>query len=153
MIRIIMIGFWACLATLAAGYAMTHVRAMEAKPAVAAADAAAAHEMKKTKEIDVPKIRDGAVKGYIVAQFSYVVDDALAKAAPISPDDYIVEEAFQYIFSDPEIDFDHLETFDLKKMTDALTKAVNARLKAEVVSSIGIQQFSFLTATQAKKRL
>ena len=33
MIRIIMIGFWACLTTLAAGYAMTHVRAMEAQPA------------------------------------------------------------------------------------------------------------------------
>lgn len=153
MIRIIMIGFWACLATLAAGYAMTHVRAMEAKPAVVAANAGQAHEMKKTKEIDVPKIRDGVVKGYIIAQFSYDVDSALAKAAPVAPDAFIVDEAFRYIFSDAEIDFDHLETFDLKKMTDALTKAVNARLNGAVVTTIGIQEFSFLTANQAKKRL
>jgi hypothetical protein len=152
MIRIIMIGFWGCLATLAAGYAMTHVRAMEAKPVVVA-DAGPLHELKKTKEIDVPKIRDGVVKGYIVAQFSYALDNALAKAAPVSPDAFIVDEAFRYIFSDAEIDFDHLESFDLKKMTDALTKAVNARLNAEVVTTIGIQEFSFLTASQAKKRL
>ena len=33
MIRIIMIGFWACLTTLAAGYATTHFRAMAAHPA------------------------------------------------------------------------------------------------------------------------
>jgi hypothetical protein len=152
MIRIIMIGFWACLATLAAGYAMTHVRAMQAKPGFAAADAGQLHELRKTKEIDVPKIRDGVVKGYIVAQFSYDLDNA-AKAAPISPEALIVDEAFQYIFSDPEIDFDHLESFNLKKMTDALTKAVNSRLNAEVVTSIGIQEFNFLTANQAKKQL
>jgi hypothetical protein len=153
MIRIIMIGFWACLATLAAGYAMTHVRAMQAKAAVVAADSGQLHELKKTKEINIPKIRDGVVKGYVVAQFSYDLDSAAAKTAPISPDDYIVDEAFRYIFSDTEIDFDHLESFDLRKMTDALTKAVNARLHAPIVTSIGIQEFSFLTANQAKNRL
>ena len=153
MIRIIMIGFWACLATLAAGYAMTHVRAMQAKPAVAAAGPGQLQDLKKTKEIDVPKIRDGVVKGYIVAQFSYDLDNAAAKTAPVSPEAFIVDEAFRYIFSDAQIDFDHLESFDLKKMTDALTKAVNARLNAPIVTSIGIQEFSFLTANQAKKRL
>jgi hypothetical protein len=152
MIRIVMIGFWACLTTLAAGYAMTHVRAMEAKPA-ATADSAQAKELKKTKEINVPKIRDGVVKGYIVAQFSYVVDNAAAKKSPMPPDAFLVDEAFRFLFSDPEIDFDHLEMVDLKKMTDMLTKTVNTRLGADVVTNLGIQEFTFLSAAQAKKRL
>ncbi len=52
MIKIILVGFWACLTTLAAGYAMSHLREAGAKPQVAAA--ASARETKKTKEINVP---------------------------------------------------------------------------------------------------
>ncbi|THD49354.1 MAG: hypothetical protein E7774_01555 [Bradyrhizobium sp.] len=152
MIRIVMIGFWACLTTLAAGYAMTHVRAMEARPAVVA-EASQTRALKKTKEVNVPKIRDGVVKGYIVAQFSFVVDNAVASKSPLPPDDFIVDEAFRYLFADPDIDFDHLETFDLKKLTDAVIKGVNARLNANVVTDVGIQEFTFLSAAQAKKRL
>jgi hypothetical protein len=152
MIRIIMIGFWACLTTLAAGYAMTRVRAMEAQPGMLA-NVTLPFQLMKTKEINVPKIHDGVIKGYIVAQFSYVVDPAVAKTSPMPPEAFIVDEAFSNIFSDPTIDFDHLESFDLKKLTQALIKAVNARLKANVVTDIGIEEFTFLTTTQAKKRI
>ena len=151
MIRIIMIGFWACLTTLAAGYATTHFRAMAAHPAVV--EPTAPKELKKTKEFNVPKIRDGAVKGYIVGQLSYVVDNAAAAKAPLPPDAFIVDEAFRYVYDDPSIDFDHLETFDLTKMTKTLIKNVNARLGAEVITDIGIQEFTFLTVAQAKSRL
>jgi hypothetical protein len=151
MIRIIMIGFWACLTTLAAGYATTHFRAMAARPAVVEANAP--KEVKKTKEFNVPKIRDGVVKGYIVAQLSYVVDNAAAAKAPLPPDAFIVDEAFRYVYDDPSIDFDHLETFDLTKMTKALVKNVDARLGANVITDIGIQEFTFLTVAQAKARL
>ena len=151
MIRIIMIGFWACLTTLAAGYATTHFRAMAAHPAVV--ESTAPKELKKTKEFNVPKIRDGAVRGYIVAQLSYVVDNAAAAKAPLPPDAFLVDEAFRYVYDDPSIDFDHLETFDLTKMTKALVTKVNARLGADVVTDIGIQEFTFLTVAQAKARL
>ncbi|MGA2491627.1 MAG: hypothetical protein ABSF67_01610 [Roseiarcus sp.] len=151
MIRIIMIGFWACLTTLAAGYATTHFRAMAAHPAVVAPTAP--KELKKTKEFNVPKIQGGTVKGYIVAQLSYVVDNAAAVKAPLPPDSFIVDEAFRYVYDDPSIDFDHLETFDLTKMTKALIKNVNARLGADVITDIGIQEFTFLTVAQAKSRL
>ena len=148
MIRIIMIGFWACLTTLAAGYATTHFRAVAAHPAVTAP--ATPRELKKTKEFNVPKIRDGAVKGYIVAQLSFVVDNAAAAKAALPPDAFIVDEAFRYVYDDTSIDFDHLEAFDLNKMTKSLITGVNARLGGPVVTDIGIQEFTFLTVTQAK---
>jgi hypothetical protein len=151
MIKIILIGFWACLMTLAAGYAVSHFREAAAKPEVAASEPN--REARKTKEINVPKIRDGAVKGYIVAQLSYVVDPAALKKSPVPPDAFLVDEAFRYIYNDTTIDFDHLGAFDLDKMRKALLKSVNARLNAEVVTDIGIQEFTFLSATQAKHNL
>ena len=144
MIKIILVGFWACLTTLAAGYAMSHLREASTKSPIAAA--ASPRELKKTKEINVPKIRDGAVKGY-------VVDSAAVKKNPLPPDAFIVDEAFRYIYDDNTIDFDHLDAFDLTKMTKALIKNVNARLNADVVVDMGIQEFTFLSAAQAKQRL
>jgi len=152
MTKIILVGFWACLTTLAAGYAMNHVREVIARQSVAAA-ATPARESRKTKEIDIPKIRDGVVKGYIVAQLSYVVDANAEKKTPLPPDPFIVDEAFRYIYDDPTIDFDHLDAFDLNKMTKALIKNVNARLNAPVVVDIGIQEFTFLSSAQAKQHL
>ena len=151
MIRIILVGFWACLTTLAAGYAMSHLREAATKPAVAVAEPT--REARKTKEINVPKIRDGTVKGYVVAQLSYVVDTAAIKKSPVPPDAFVVDEAFRYLYDDSTIDFDHLDAFDLNKMTKTLIKNVNARLNAEIVVDMGIQEFTFLSSAQAKQHL
>jgi hypothetical protein len=151
MIKIILVGFWACLITLAAGYTMNHLREATARASTEAA--AAGNESKKTKEINVPKIRDGAVKGYIVTQLSYVVDSAAAKKSSVTADAFVVDEAFRYIYDDPSVDFDHLDTFDLTKMKKTLIKNVNARMKADVVLDMGIEEFVFLSSAQAKQRL
>jgi hypothetical protein len=130
---------------------MSHLREAATKPAVAVAEPT--REARKTKEINVPKIRDGAVKGYIVAQLSYVVDPAALKKSPVPPDPFLVDEAFRYIYDDKAIDFDHLDTFDINKMTATVMKNVNARLNADVVVDVGIQELTFLTTAQAKQRL
>ena len=152
MIKTILVGFWACLVTLAAGYAANHLREAVAQHAVEAR-AAAPREAKKTREINVPKIRDGVVKGYIVAQLSYVVDPAAEKNILVSPDPFVVDEAFRYLYDDNTIDFDHLDAFDLDKLTKTVVKNVNARLGAPVVKEVGIQEFTFLPAAQIKTHL
>ena len=153
MIKIILVGFWACLATLATGYAMTHVREVLARPPAVVASTTTTQDARKTKEINVPKIRDGAVKGYIVVELSYIVDTNAVKKSPAPPDPFVVDEAFRYLYDDATIDVDHLEAFDLDKMTKTLVKKVNARMSADVVVDMGIQEFTFLSAAQAKQRL
>jgi len=152
MIKIILVGFWACLTTLAAGYATTHVREFLARPPAVVASTTT-QDSRKTKEINVPKIRDGAVKGYIVVELSYIVDTNAMKKSPVPPDAFVVDEAFRYLYDDATIDVDHLETFDINKMTKTLVKNVNARMNVDAVVDMGIQEFTFLSAAQSKQRL
>ena len=100
-------------------------------------------EARKTHEINVPRIKDGAIKGYAVMLLSYTVDMSALKTAAMAPDSILVDEAFRYVYDDDTIDFDHLDRFDLAKMSKALARAVNARVKADVVVDVGVQEFTY----------
>lgn len=148
MIRLILIGVWASLITVAANYGATYLRQANADKEAAAP--APVVETRKTKEINVPKIRDGVVKGYVVMQFSYVVDPSAMKKTPLSPDAFVVDEAFRYIYDDDSIDFARLEKVNLRKVAESVVKRVNARLKAEVLSDIAFDEFTFVAYSEAK---
>ena len=151
MIKLILAGVWASAITIAAQYGFDLYRDAHAEKS--AAIAASAAEIRKTKELNIPRIKDGVIKGYVVAQFDYVVDPQALKAGSIPPDTVVADEAFRYVYDDDTIDFDHLERFDLAKMGKALVARVNARLKAPVVLDIGVQEFTFLASSEAKQRL
>ena len=142
MIRLILIGMWASLITIASSYGVNYIRREQEKGTVAAATPPL--ETRKTKEINVPKVRDGVVKGYVVMQFSYVVDVAAMKSSSISPDAFVVDEAFRYVYNDDSIDFKRLEKVDLHALAATVIKNVNARLRAEILKDIAFDEFTFM---------
>lgn len=148
MIRLILVGMWASLMTIASYYAIAHFRQEHTKKEAAAP--APLLETRKTKEINVPKIRDGAVKGYVVMQFSYVVDVAAMKKTPLSPDAFVVDEAFRSIYDDDKIDFMRLEKVDLSALSQSIIKSVNARLKADVLTDVAFHEFTFMSYSESK---
>jgi hypothetical protein len=151
MIKTLFIGVWACLITLAASYETTSLmRARAARPTLAALGAV---ETRKSKEMNVPIIRDGMVKGYVVAQFSYVVDLAVANTLPIPPDAVFVDEAFRYIYDDDKVDFPHLEKIELGKLAATVMQKVNERMKARVIADVGVVECTYLLNTEAKSKL
>jgi hypothetical protein len=109
----------------------------------AAAPATRATESRKTREINVPRIKDGAVKGYAVMLLSYTVDLGEMKKAEMKPDPILVDEAFRYVYNDETIDFDHLDRFDFPKMSKALVRSVNERVKADVLIDVGVEEFTY----------
>jgi hypothetical protein len=151
MIKLILVGAWACLATLASSYATIYFRATLTKSAVE--QSAATTEARKTKEINIPKIRNGALKGYVVTQFVYTVNGAAEKKLPFPPEAFVVDEAFRCIFNDDSIDLENLKKYDLEKFADTVIKNVNARLKSDVIQDLAIQEFTFLTAAEVKQHL
>jgi hypothetical protein len=151
VIKTLFVGVWACLVTLAASYETTSlIRDRANRPAQLSASA---FESRKSREINVPIIRDGVVRGYVVAQFSYVVDLAVAKTLPTPPEAYFVDETFRYIYDDESLNFQHLDKIGLEKLTSTLMQKVNARLKAQVISDVGVVECSYLLNTEAKAKL
>jgi hypothetical protein len=150
MIKAVFIGLAASAAAIAAEVGTDKVIAM--REARSAAAAGRATEARKTHEINVPRIKDGAVKGYAVMLLSYTVDLGALKTAAMAPDSILVDEAFRYVYNDDTIDFDHLDRFDLAEMSKALIRAVNARVKADVVVDVGVQEFTYAPISDTRGR-
>ena len=124
MIRIAVIGLIAAAATITAEMGTRQMLAMRQE--AAPAKSGRATETRKTHEINVPRIKDGMVKGYAVMLLSYAVDVGALRTAAMAPDSILVDEAFRYVYNDDTINFDHLDRFDVAKMSRALIRSVNA---------------------------
>ena len=150
MIKAVFIGLVATAATFAGEMGTDQFFALRQARSTAAA--ARATEARKTHEINVPRIKDGAVKGYAVMLLSYTVDLNALRSAAMAPDSILVDEAFRYVYNDDTIDFDHLDRFDLAKMSKALAQAVNARVKSDVVVDVGVQEFTYAPISDTRAR-
>lgn len=146
MLRMLVIGIWSCAVTLASTYGAAYWKShRNATPAEAHVEKL---EVKKIKPITVPIISDGMLKGYISAEFSYVVAAAGgshgASGADGDPDSYIMDEAFRRIYADNSLDFHHIEKFDLNTFTRELTARVNERLGSSLIKETLVKSFAFV---------
>ena len=149
MMKSLLVAIWCCLVVGGSSFGAAYV--MKMKPDKQPASAAA-FETRKTRELNVPIVRDGAVKGYVVVMLNYVVDLAAAKNLPVPPDAFVTDETFQYIYSDDKIDFAHLDKLDLGKMTETLVDRINTRLRANVVTDMGVIECNFLLNTEKSNK-
>ena len=150
MIRALIIGLLASGATIAAETGARQLLILRQEHA--AAPSQRTTEARKTHEINVPRIKDGAIKGYAVMMLSYTVDVDALKTAAMPPDSILVDEAFRYVYNDDTIDFDHLDKFDIPKMSKALIRSVNARVKGDVLVDVGVEEFTFAPMSETRAR-
>ena len=83
---------------------------------------------------------------------SYTVDVGALRTAAMAPDSILVDEAFRYVYNDDTIDFDHLDRFDFAKMSKALIRAVNERVKGDVLVDVGVQEFTYAPISDTRAR-
>lgn len=100
-------------------------------------------ERKKTVPVNVPMIANGNVEGYIVAQFIYLVDSKTLQEMSVPPDDFITDEAFRALYSG-DVDFNHLQKYDLPGLTKALAQKINLRLGREIIKDILVEEFTYV---------
>jgi hypothetical protein len=150
VIKMLVAAVWCSAMVAAGGFGADYV--MKMKAAKEAAKSEPTLETRKTRELNVPIIRDGAVKGYVVVQLNYVVDVEIAKKLPAPPDPFVVDETFQYIYGDDKIDFAHLDRLDLGKMTETLVQRVNTRLRVNVITDMGIIECNFLVNSETSSK-
>jgi hypothetical protein len=150
MIRLFMTGAWVCVITLAAAYGISQWVASGGKLMVRK-DYLEGLEYEKTRMINVPMIVDGAVQGYIAAQFVFTVDAKTVRQLSVPPDPFVVHEAFRRIYSEERIDFKNLKKQDLVPLLKAIKQDVNERMQANIVQDILIEEFNYISKDDLRK--
>jgi len=150
MIRLFMTGAWVCLITLAAAYGISQWVASGGKLMVRK-DYLEGLEYEKTRMINVPMIVDGAVQGYIAAQFVFTVDAKTVRQLSVPPDPFVVHEAFRRIYSEERIDFKNLKKQDLVPLLKGIKQDVNERMQANIVQDVLIEEFNYISKEDLRK--
>ena len=150
MIKLFMSGAWVCLITLAAAYGISQWVASGGKLMVRK-DYLEGLEYEKTRMINVPMIADGAVQGYIAAQFVFTVDAKTVRQLSVPPDPFVVHEAFRRIYSEERIDFKNLKKQDLVPLLKGIKQDVNERMQANIVQDVLIEEFNYISKDDLRK--
>jgi hypothetical protein len=143
MMKPLIVGLWACVASLAGAYGGVYWRTHAAAPAEKAAHEANL-ETRKIKPITVPIIANGAVKGYILAEFSLVTPKGDPHGKGLDPEGYFLDEAYRLIYASTDVNFTKMQASDLADLTRRITENVNKRLGRDVVTEALVTNFGFI---------
>jgi hypothetical protein len=149
MIKLAASCIWICLVTAATGYAVATWKFTRAE-AEAKDHPAEKIQYEKLHPINVPMIADGVVQGYVVAQLGFTYVDG-APRDTVPPEVYLLDEAFQTIYSDPKLDFHRLQKYDVAGLTAALVQKTNQRLKGNIVKDVLVQELNFISKGEISK--
>lgn len=143
MFRSLFLGLWVCAVSLGATYGGVYWKSRQT--GATTADHAEKLEVKKMKPLTVPIIAGGVLKGYISAEFSFLVGatDKHDNGGP-DPESYFLDEAFRLIYAETKADFTHVDKPDLNALTAQITKNINKRLGAPVVKETLVKNFAFV---------
>ena len=150
MIKLIASCIWICFVTAAAGYTAAMWKLDHAEVAAKPAGSEKI-EYKKTRPLNVPIIAGGNVAGYVVAQFGYTLSAENSKDLSVPPEVFLLDEAFQALYSDERLDFRHLEKYDVAGLTKSLVAKVNHRLNKEVLKDVLVEELNFVAKADIPK--
>lgn len=147
MIKMLALALWVSAITAAASAGVAHWQASRVAAPTAEA-AAQVYEYRKSKVINVPVVGDGALLGYVIVQFLYGIDAKAAEKLNVSPDAFIMDYAFRTLYGDPNLDFRHLDRYDMTGLTTRLKDTLNSKLGAGMIKDVLIQDFSYMPKDQ-----
>lgn len=149
--KLLLTGLWVTLVALGTAYGVAvYLPGQGAGGAPKPAVAPVVLQSQKTRVINVPVVIGGAVRGFVAAQFVFTADGALLKTLPVAPEVYMLDEAFHTLYADTSLDPDHVEKYDLRKLTAHLVETTNERLGAPLVKDVLIENFSYIDKDASK---
>jgi hypothetical protein len=154
MVRLIVSGLWVCLVTLASLYGAVWWQTAARPPVAAPVEAGDLHqasiESVKTRMISVPVVGDGAIHGYVMAQFIFNVNAAIAKRLPVKADMLLLDEAFKTIYAGDVVDFRHFKKQDLASLSKGIAENANKRFGVNLVEEVLIQELNYIAKDQVR---
>lgn len=149
MMKLLMIGVWACLVTVGTSLGFSYWK--ETAAALPSQEQPEGLVYEKTKIINVPMIADGSVQGYIVAELVFTADARVLRQLPVPPGPFVIDEAFRSIYGDEKLDFKNLGRYDLAKFAQTIRAQVNRRLQTEALQEVLVQDFNYVSKDQIRR--
>jgi flagellar basal body-associated protein FliL len=151
MIRVVLLGVWLCVVTIGSAYGVMSWQQKKAETeAREAANSPETLEQMHTSTMNVPVIKDGAVQGYVLAQFVFTVESKKLKTLSTKPELVVVDEAFKLIYTGSAIDFRHLRRNDIAALCKLIQENVNKRFGDNLVREVLVQQLNYLPRDQVR---
>lgn len=148
MIKPVLLTIWVALLSLSSNFAVAYWKKHGSR---APEKAAQALEQRKTRIINVPILADGAVQGYVVAQFAYTGEAGALKAAAVAPEGVILDEAFRLLYAEEKTDFRKLQRADLNRLIETLKTRVTERVPPDLVKEILVQEFNYVSKDEIRR--
>lgn len=150
MTKLLFAGVWLCGVVFVSSHLAADWRASRLASAGGDETYFAGIVYEKTRPISVPIVRDGAITGYVMAQFVYTIDTEDLRRLGVPPESFVLDETFRRLFADESIDFANLRAFDMKAFLEGLTEDVNARIGAPVIRELLVEEFNFVDPAQIR---
>ena len=150
MVKMLALALWVSAVTALASNAASHWQGSRLAASSAETNAAV-YEYRKTRVINVPIVAEGSLLGYVIVQFLYGVNVKALEKMNVSPDAFLMDEAFRTLYGDSSLDFRHLEKYDMTALTARLKAMVNAKMGEGMIQDVLIQDFSYMPKDQAPR--
>jgi hypothetical protein len=143
MLKVLLVGIWACLATLGGVYLSAYL----AQPASTAdnQDAVVAATIVRGSAISLPVINGGAVEGYFLGKISLAVDSDKVKSVALPLDAVLTDELFSLLMGSKLIDLKRLDSFDPQALRTRIKEGMNGKLGGEVVRDVLVEQLDYMS--------
>ncbi len=144
----LIVGLWAILVTLGAGYAVSSMN-IGGSTEVSAEDGPQFETLEYTSlpTLSVPVIHQGGVAGYVVVRIVYTADEAVLQAVASTPDPFLTDEIFRSLYGSAEIEAGRLQPLNLEELAGEVRDRVNERMGDAVVRDLLVHGINYISAS------
>lgn len=143
MIRLIATGLWICLVTALSTYAAT-LWQTETTPREEVEKLFGGLQSMQTSMISVPIVSEGAVQGYVVAQFTFTMQADLVRRMSVKPDVFLLDAAFRAIYGGDPAVLRGARKQDLQQLTAAIKERTNGRFGKPLIEDVLIEKYNYV---------
>jgi len=152
VIKFIIMGFWVLLVTLGGlfiGRTMSGDKLPESVDI--AVEGQGKREQVNTDIISIPVMVEGDVKGYLLVQLAFVMDEKIKSELDVPIVPFITDAVFAEFFG-AYADVHQIEKLRFEPSRERIIESSNQRFGAPVIKDLLMQQFNFITTEKLKEQ-
>lgn len=152
MLKLIITGVWVCIVTLGSVYLSIQMSKAPEKPDPEAARKAV-QELVRGEVTTFPVISEGKVQGYFLTRTSYIVDKTKLAEITLPIPELITDELYTALVGNRVIKIGSSRNFDLDAFRKTIKETLNARLEADVIQDIIVEQIDYLSKDDIRSNI